>query len=262
MTRVPLALAGALLLALLSVGTAGAAVPGGGDAPDNLGGTSGGDALFGRGGDDVVFGRGGDDVLHGGAGADAVHGDSGRDVLFGGPGDDHLYADDGRRDVLYCGAGRDTVFADAADVVTGCEADGKKALRGGVLATFEASEERFQAWVTNPQAMWDLRQLQRGESTANIPNGRVLRGPGLAGHNSPYSWHLDPEDISMADFTIEVCDAEPSYVEENVDEFVDNVGRYCAWDAELVGLKNYTGGEIRPPAPTEQPPPVVFPDEG
>ena len=263
MRRAPLAVALALLLGLLSAGTAGAVTLRGGEAPDNLGGTVGRDVLLGRGGADIVFGRGGGDVVHGGTGNDALYGDAGGDALFGGPGDDHLYAADGTSDVVSCGPGRDTVFADAFDrVAPGCEVDGKVLLKGGVLATFEASEERFQAWVTNPQAMWDLSQLHRGESTANIPNGRVLRGPGLAGYNSPYSWHLDPEDISMADMTIEVCDAEPSYVEANVDEFVDNVGRYCAWDARLVGLANYTGGEVRPPSPTEQPPPVAFPDEG
>ncbi len=249
----------ALILAL-SAGTALAATLFGTDLTNNLGGTDRNDVLFARKGDDVVFGRSGNDLLYGGAGADAVYGDSGRDVLLGGPGDDHLYADDGRRDVISCGPGRDTIFADPSDRVSGCEVDGKKALKGGVLATFEASDERFQAWVTNSRTMWDLSQLQRGESTANIPNGRILRGPGLAGHNDPYSWHLDPEDVEMADMTIEVCDAEPSYVEANVDEFVDNVGRYCAWDAELVDLKNYTGGEIKPPPPTEQPPPWTSPD--
>ncbi len=201
-------------------------------------------------------------MLYGGTGADAVYGDSGRDLLVGGPGDDHLYADDGQRDVVACGPGRDTIFADPSDRVSGCEVNGKKALKGGVLATFEASGERFQAWVTEPQAMWDLSQLQRGESTGNIPNGHILRGPGLAGHNAPYSWHLDPEDVEMADMTIEVCDARPSYVEENVDEFVDNLGRYCAWNAELVDLKNYTGGKIEPPASPAPGPPVEFPDEG
>ncbi len=263
MTRVSLALLGALLFALLSVGAAGAATLRGGEAPDNLGGTGGGDLLLGRGGDDIAFGRGGNDVLHGGAGADAVYGDSGRDALFGGPGDDHLYADDGQRDVISCGPGRDTFFANPSDrVLSGCEVDGKALLKGGVLATFEASGERFQAYVTAPRAMWDLVQLQRGESTANIPNGRILRGAGLAGHNAPYSWHLDPEDVEMADMTIEVCDARPSYVEENVGEFVDNLVRYCAWDARLVGLKNYTGGEIEPPASSAPGPPVSFPDEG
>jgi hypothetical protein len=117
-------------------------------------------------------------------------------------------------------------------------------------------------WVVNPQTIWDLYQLKRGLSTASIPNGHLLRGPGRAAHNVPYGWHLDPRDISMADFTTEVCDARPSYVEDNVGEFVDNVERYCPWNATLVELRNYTGGEIEPPATGGDPPPATFPDEG
>jgi hypothetical protein len=45
----------------------------------------------------------------------------------------------------------------------------------------------------------------------------------------------------MAEVAIEVCDGLPSYVEENVDEFVDRVGRYCPWAAQLVELRDYTG---------------------
>jgi hypothetical protein len=115
------------------------------------------------------------------------------------------------------------------------------ALRGGALATFEVEGERFRVWTTNPQTIHDLHELQRGTSTANIPNGRILRGPGRARHNAPYHWHLDPQDIAMADATIEVCDGLPSYVEENVEEFVERVGRYCPWAAELVELRDYTG---------------------
>ena len=43
----------------------------------------------------------------------------------------------------------------------------------------------------------------------------------------------------MAEFTIEVCDGRPSFVEENVDEFVDNVGRYCPWSAALVQVEDF-----------------------
>jgi hypothetical protein len=115
------------------------------------------------------------------------------------------------------------------------------ALRGGVLATFEVEGERFRVWTTNPQTIHDLHELRRGTSTANIPNGRILRGAGRARHNAPYHWHLDPQDITMAEAAIELCDALPSYVEENVDEFVERVGRYCPWAAELVELRDYTG---------------------
>jgi hypothetical protein len=115
------------------------------------------------------------------------------------------------------------------------------ALRGGVLATFEVKGERFRVWTTNPQTIHDLHELRRSTSTANIPNGRILRGPGRARHNAPYHWHLDPQDITMAEVAIEVCDGLPSYVEENVDEFVERVGRYCPWAAQLVELRDFTG---------------------
>jgi hypothetical protein len=113
-------------------------------------------------------------------------------------------------------------------------------LRGGALATFDVEGERFRAWTTNPQTIHDLHALQQGTSTASIPNGRILRGPGRARHNAPYRWHLDPQDIAMAEATIELCDGLPSYVEENVDEFVENVGRYCPWAAKLVELRDFT----------------------
>jgi hypothetical protein len=115
------------------------------------------------------------------------------------------------------------------------------ALRGGVLATFEVEGERFRVWTTNTQTIHDLHQLQQGTSTANIPNGRILRGPGRARHNAPYHWHLDPQDLTMAEVAIEHCDGLPSYVEENVDEFVERVGRYCPWAAKLVELRDFTG---------------------
>jgi hypothetical protein len=114
------------------------------------------------------------------------------------------------------------------------------ALRGGVLATFEVEGERFRVWTTNPQTIHDLYELLQGTSTANIANGRILRGPGQARHNAPYHWHLDPQDIAMAEVAIELCDGLPSYVEENVEEFVDRVGRYCPWAAELVELRDFT----------------------
>lgn len=112
-------------------------------------------------------------------------------------------------------------------------------LRGGVLATFDVVGEQFKVWVTNPQTIQQILDLRDGKSEASIPNGRILRGAGEVNHNTPYSWHLDPQDIEMAEMTIEVCDAEPSYVEQNVGEFVDNVKRYCPWSAKLVSVQDY-----------------------
>ena len=38
---------------------------------------------------------------------------------------------------------------------------------------------------------------------------------------------------------IEVCDASASYVEANRDYFVETVGRYCPWSAQLIALADY-----------------------
>ena len=116
-------------------------------------------------------------------------------------------------------------------------------LKGGALATFKVETERFRVWVTNPQTIAQLQDLRAGKSTASIPNGRILRGPGKAAHNKPWRWHLDPRDIQMAEMTTEVCDGRPSYVNQHLDEFVGTVKRYCPWGAKLVKLHLY------PPVP-------------
>ena len=109
-------------------------------------------------------------------------------------------------------------------------------LRGGILAQFEVSGEKFSAFVTNLDAISAILALEEEISQANIPNGRLIRGPGPGAHNLPWSWHMDPEDIEMAEFTIELCDGRPSMVEDNLDEWIDVVGRFCPWGASLVSV--------------------------
>lgn len=124
-------------------------------------------------------------------------------------------------------------------LVTGCANTTEPTLRGGVLATFQVSGETFRAFVTNEDAIDDILALDAGLSDASIPNGALLRGPGSSGHNRPWSWHVDSEDIVMADATIELCDGRPSLVEANLDEWVDVVGRFCPWGAELVLVEDF-----------------------
>lgn len=247
---------------LVAVGPALAAAPLSGSArADTLTGTGAADVLAGRAGDDDLYGAGGRDVLNGGDGGDQLLGGSGGDVLSAGTGRDQVHADDGARDVVSCGPNTDTVFADRYDLVAGdCEVDGKTALRGGALATFEVAGERFRSWFRTPTTIWQLRRLAAGESTANIPIGSLRRGSGRGGANAPYSWHLDARDTSMADVTIELCDATPSYVERHLTEFVDIVKTFCPWGARLVEVRNY-GGRVEAPA-SRPPDPVEFPDEG
>lgn len=117
--------------------------------------------------------------------------------------------------------------------------DEDNALAGGVLATFDVVGEEFKVWVTNANTIDQILALEAGESQAGIPSGRILHGPGQGDHNAPWTWHLDPEDIEMAEMTIGGCDAAPNYVEANVDEFVDVVQRYCPWSAQLVSVEDF-----------------------
>ena len=130
-------------------------------------------------------------------------------------------------------------FLVLAIAITGCTdtdpRDPDDPLAGGVLAKFRVNSEEFQIWVTNPSAITDLRALDDGRSQANIPIGTLLDGSGRADHNAPWSWHFDPATVEMAELTVEVCDAEPSYVEANRADFP----QYCPWGAMLIDLHEH-----------------------
>ncbi|MFU8771007.1 MAG: hypothetical protein ACNA8H_01170 [Anaerolineales bacterium] len=123
--------------------------------------------------------------------------------------------------------------------ITACSPDESNELQGGVLAEFEVVGDTFKVWVTNPDTIQQLYDLQDGVSQANIPNGRIHHGPGQADHNEPWSWHLDPQDIEMAEMTIELCDGALWFIEEEIDYFVETVQRFCPWEAGLVSLEDY-----------------------
>jgi hypothetical protein len=112
----------------------------------------------------------------------------------------------------------------------------------GVIAIFDVHGEQFRVWTTNADTIDDLYALQAGESDANIPNGPIAHGNSPEDAepvNAPWSWHYDPEQVEMAEATIEVCDGTPSFVEANVNYFVEDVGQYCPWNAELVEIIDY-----------------------
>jgi len=110
-------------------------------------------------------------------------------------------------------------------------------LEGGILATFDVLGESYRIFITSEDAIEEVLAVQRGQSQATIPSGRVVRGS--VAYNQPWGWHIDPEDIHMAEFTIELCDGLPSQVEANLDYWVDTVQRFCPWSAQLVSVQDY-----------------------
>ncbi len=108
-------------------------------------------------------------------------------------------------------------------------------LPGGALVTFQVSGEQFRVWVTNDAVIEQIFNLRDGGSSANIPNGILHTGPGIANHNAPWLWHLDAEEIGMADQAVEVCDGRPSLVDSLLEDYLA-VGRFCPWGAQLVSI--------------------------
>jgi hypothetical protein len=110
-------------------------------------------------------------------------------------------------------------------------------LSGGILATFDVEGEQYKIFVKNEVTIADILALEKGESQAKIPNGKLI-GETVT-YNAPWSWHIDPYDIQMAEFTIEACSGLPSHVEDDLDYWVNTLGRFCPWSAELVEIQDF-----------------------
>lgn len=104
-----------------------------------------------------------------------------------------------------------------------------------VIVTIDTGGETFRILLTQPDDIAIARALLAGTSRSNIPNGRVIRGdPGV---NTGYSWHIDPNDIEWAEVTMELCDGNPSDVENNA----ISGDRFCPWFARVTAIEDYPG---------------------
>lgn len=119
------------------------------------------------------------------------------------------------------------------------------ALDGGLYATFMVYEEEYHASIKSAEGMQQARDLWAGNSSATIPNGRLVCRD--APWNSPWSFYQDPHDLHFAEVTIEVCDGTPSYVSDNCRGF--GGGRFCPWGAQMTELRDCTTDPACPPVP-------------
>ena len=104
----------------------------------------------------------------------------------------------------------------------------------GVYATFRVVSDVFHAPITNANGIDQAIALWRGQSKANIPTGQLECANGT--YNCGWTWRMNPASITFAEITIEVCDATPSYVQNNCASFPN--GQYCPWSAELIALRD------------------------
>jgi hypothetical protein len=91
--------------------------------------------------------------------------------------------------------------------------------------------QRFTMLVVDQQAVKDALDNMNGLNHMH-PIGIVDFGNG--GFNAPWDWHYKPETITMTDVSTEVCDAEPQFVQQNLDYWVNTVKYYCPWSAKII----------------------------
>jgi hypothetical protein len=96
------------------------------------------------------------------------------------------------------------------------------------IATFEIEGQRFKIELVSPELVRHATRLLSGEEVAPIPLGRIVRdSPSV---NAPWSWHIDPATLEFADFTTEVCDGLPEFVEDGT----LTGDTYCPWLAKVI----------------------------
>ena len=117
-------------------------------------------------------------------------------------------------------------------VLEGCPTDGGAVFTIRACAAAEDPDgQTFRALIRDPQVIAEAESLI-GAGEGRILSGGLLAGDG--GFNGPWSWHLDPDTITFSDFTIELCDGCPMFVEEDLDYWLEVVRQYCPWSTEVV----------------------------
>ena len=96
-----------------------------------------------------------------------------------------------------------------------------------------ANGDKFTVYATDPEAIQLLTDNYYGLNNMFV-TGRLVIGNG--GFNSPWSWHLDPDDVTMAEFAIELCDGTPSEVERNLPYWLFQVETFCPWSSKVIEI--------------------------
>jgi len=63
-------------------------------------------------------------------------------------------------------------------------------------------------------------------------NGELEFGNG--GFNSPWNWHIIPNEWQLAEMSIELCDGNPINVENDLDYWINSVGSFCSWNSFIL----------------------------
>ena len=93
----------------------------------------------------------------------------------------------------------------------------------------------FVACASNPGLIQEvLDELTKPLSDRRHISGPIAAGDGGHNFNGPhhFAWHFVPDQWSLAEISIELCDGRPySDVEQNLQYWLYQVGRFCPWSS-------------------------------
>jgi len=93
--------------------------------------------------------------------------------------------------------------------------------------------ERFIIYVTDAETIELAIENMQGKNKM-FPMGELGRGDG--GFNKPWSWHLKPDTVRMVEVSIELCDGTPSFVEDELEYWLETVKNYCPWGGRIIAM--------------------------
>lgn len=92
----------------------------------------------------------------------------------------------------------------------------------------------FYAWTNKAEVITAVEaQLSLPfEQRAQHINGRIARVEGDCNINKEWSWYFLPDDWVVVDASIELCDGNPQYVEDHLEDYLQ-IERFCPWGSKV-----------------------------
>ena len=116
----------------------------------------------------------------------------------------------------------------------------------------------------DPAFIQDARQILAGAQPNRHIMGKIVKR--AMPYNLPWSFHLDPDTVTLFDFATEICDASIANVEAHLDEACNTFlpgCEWCPWNsrllAEITLSPTSTPSPPRTPFPTPKPSPTLAP---
>ena len=97
------------------------------------------------------------------------------------------------------------------------------------------SDYTFRAWTTDTAVIARVEAqlaLPENDRTMHI-NGEILEQAESCNLNPGWSWYFKPDGWDLAEISIELCDGNPQYVEENLEDYL-HINRYCPWSSYVL----------------------------